>query len=290
MTNLGESVCAVVVTYHPTSEDAAHLADIRPQVDMAVLVDNGSNQDELRIVHEAARQQVCHVIENGKNLGIAAALNVGVRWAMSQGCRWVVLFDQDSEPNEGCVDALRSAFLDLSRTKKIAMVVPSYWDVFRNYYLPPRYDTDGDLKVALTSGSMISVAVFEEEGLFDENFFIDCVDFDFCLRIRDHGWLIAECKDAVLLHRPAYPTEIRILGRTFPTSGYSPLRRYYRSRNILWLLRRYRKRHLALCRQLMWSNFKDVIKAGAEDNGGKKLRSALSGYFDGISGRFDRRI
>lgn len=281
---MGERICAVVVTYHPTSEDVAHLADIRPQVDLAVLVDNGSTPEERGIVHQASRQHNCHVIENGANLGIAAALNVGIRWAISQGCRWVVLFDQDSEPNAGCVEALRSAFLDLSLTQKLAIMVPSYWDVARNHTLPPRYTADGNLKVALTSGSLIDVEVFEEEGLFDESFFIDCVDFEFCLRIRDHGWIIAECKDAILLHRPAYPTEIRIFGRTFPTSGYSPLRRYYRTRNILWLLRRYWKRHFTLCRQLMWSNFKDVIKAAAEDNGRKKLQSAFSGYIDGVKG------
>ena len=290
MPDLGESICAIVVTYHPTFEDIAHLAAIRPQVDMAVLVDNGSGEQECRLLHGAAQQHGCHVIENGENLGIAAALNRGVRWAVSQGCRWVVLFDQDSEPKMGCVALLRSGFLQLSGTRKIGMVAPTCWDVYRNYRLPPRYDNHGNLKVALTSGSMIDVAVFAEEGIFDEVLFIDCVDFDFCLRIRDHGWILAECPEAVLLHRPAYPTEISILGWRFATSGYSAMRRYYRTRNIMWLLRRHWKRHFVLCRQLMWSNLKDVVKAALEENGGKKLKAALNGYLDGISGRADRKL
>jgi rhamnosyltransferase len=141
----------------------------------------------------------------------------------------------------------------------------------------------GELLAAQTSGSLLPAAVFEKEGLFDESFFIDWVDFDFCLRVKSHGWVIEESTSAVLLHKVAYPKAYNIFGvKVFDTTNYSPVRRYYRTRNVLWMFRRHRKRYFVFCAKMVGAALKDILKIAAEENRWNKLRSAFRGCMDGV--------
>ena len=69
-------VCAVIVTFRPRAEDLGNLARVRPQVEDLVVVDNGSPGEELLLLRAASRELNFALIENGQNLGIAAALNI----------------------------------------------------------------------------------------------------------------------------------------------------------------------------------------------------------------------
>jgi len=66
-----QSVCAVIVTYHPTPQMLEHLRDVQAQVQELVVVDNGSNSDEVAALRIGARTFGFHVCENGNNLVIA---------------------------------------------------------------------------------------------------------------------------------------------------------------------------------------------------------------------------
>jgi rhamnosyltransferase len=72
------SVCAVVVTFHPRSSDIENMRIVRGQVQELVVIDNGSSQPELEKLRSVKCEESFELIENGENLGIAAALNVGV--------------------------------------------------------------------------------------------------------------------------------------------------------------------------------------------------------------------
>jgi len=279
------SVCAVVVTFHPRHEDIANLGSIREQVQRVVVVDNGSDETPLTALRETCQKLDINLIENGANLGIAAALNTGIRWALSEGCKWVVLFDQDSKPSGGFVEKLLSALLDHPQPQKIGIMVPSYLDSRSDAALPIHRVRAGELLVAMTSGSLMPTAVFGKEGWFDENFFIDCVDYDYCLRIRDHGWIIQECRDAVLMHQRSSPKVHRLFGlKLLTTTNYSAIRRYYWARNVLWLFRRHGKKHFLFCAHMVGAVVKDTLKITAEKDRWGKFTSALQGYMDGVFG------
>src|SRR5215831_10464572 len=99
-----QHVCAVIVTYRPGATILDRLSNVLPQVQGLIVVDNGSNDDEVGQLRAASSALTFHLIENGENLGIADALNQGVRWAKSQGYPWVILFDQDSEITDNFID------------------------------------------------------------------------------------------------------------------------------------------------------------------------------------------
>ena len=65
-----------------------------------------------------------------------------------------------------------------------------------------------EITVALQSGSLFSRSALKDVGLFDETFFIDYVDFEFCLRLRKHGFRLIEATDAPIYHRVEHPRVI----------------------------------------------------------------------------------
>src|SRR5579872_2133428 len=98
-----QPVCAVIVTHHPSAKMLELLNDVLAQVQGLVVVDNGSNDDEVQALRNRSGALGFQLIENGKNLGIAEALNQGVAWAKIKGFLWVILFDQDSRITGGFV-------------------------------------------------------------------------------------------------------------------------------------------------------------------------------------------
>ena len=123
-----EATSAVVVTYHPRTKDIEGLAKLCAQVDLLIVVDNGSTGAELQQIRRAREELGFTLIENGENRGIAAALNTGVRKAQNEGCRWVGLFDQDSAVTEGFIAAMIAEFRAYRKKRNIMQIVPRYID------------------------------------------------------------------------------------------------------------------------------------------------------------------
>lgn len=287
-----KSVCAVVVTYHPDDVVLENLVAIRPQVQGLLVVDNGSSEERRNRLRRGARDVGFTLIENGENLGIATALNIGAKWAKSEGYTWVALFDQDSSVPPGFVDTMCRACETHRRRDRLALLVPRYIDSRLGTSLPPIYANNGSLQVAMTSGSLMPIAIFSQEGWFEESLFIDGVDYEYCLRLRSNGYSVEECKEALLRHAPASFTECRLNGsRLFATSNYSAERRYYRDRNKIWMMKKYYRKYPAYFLSTFGNSLKDFLKVLlAENDKRRKVIYMAMGVRDGLLGRMGKTV
>ncbi len=285
----GSGVCAVVVTFHPDSRVPANLIAIAAQGVSVIVVDNGSVGDELAALQESCAGAGMTLVENGKNLGIATALNIGVRRACTLGAHWVALFDQDSRVTENFFATLTAAFAASRWGGRLGILVPRYVDSRLGTPLPPNLVECG-LEAAMTSGSLLRMSTFAELGFFVDELFIDGVDYEFSLRLRKAGYVIEECPEAVLLHSPGEPTRHTLLGiLRYQTANYSPARRYYQERNKIWIAKRYFTRFPVFCLKLFLFSSKDFVKIlVAESNKRAKARFFLRGVLDGVRERMGR--
>lgn len=280
------SVCAVVVTYHPDAGVLENLAALMPQVGQLVVVDNGSSSGELALLREQAATRGFTLIENNENLGIATALNIGVRWVIDHGLEWVILFDQDSRVTEGFVQAMVAGFEASRWGSDLGVLVPVYTDSRLGTPIPGNRVARG-LEAATTSGSLLRTETFNRCGLFVDELFIDGVDYEYSLRLRRRGYVIDECAEAVLLHSPGEPRRHNLLGLFhYQTANYSPSRRYYQERNKVWIAKRYALRFPVFCFKLFFFSTRDFVKIlVGEDNKLEKFRYFLRGVFDGVRER-----
>jgi rhamnosyltransferase len=287
----GQSVCGVIVTYHPTPKMLENVPEILAQVQGLIGVDNGSTSDELEPVRVMSQSFGFQLIENGENLGIAEALNQGVRWARNGGYPWVILFDQDSRITEGFLCQMFADWRSHPDRERVGSIHPKYVDPDTGTEPVVRRARDGGPVLSLTSGALMPTWIFDKIGEFASEYFIDCVDFEYCLRIRAAGYLIADSREAVLMHAAGRAKEkLSFLGFSFRPTHHSVVRRYYMSRNRIALYRKYFRVFPGWILQFMNDSLRETIKCfvGEQDRAGK-FRSFLLGSWDGLSGRMGRR-
>lgn len=267
-----------------------NLLAIAAQVEGLVVVDNGSNADEVASLKEAREKLGCHIIENQENLGIAEALNQGVRWAKDKGYPWVILFDQDSKITEGFINRMFEGWQAHPSRDRIASIHPKYVNPKTAKEPKVLRAKDGGPVVSLTSGALMPVWIFAKIGWFASEYFIDEVDREYCYRIRAAGYLIADSRDAILLHSAGHPEPRRLLGFTFTPMHQSATRRYYMSRNRIALYKKYFPVFPLWILRSMEESVRETIKCFiSEQNRSLKLRNFLLGTWDGLRGRMGYR-
>ncbi len=289
------TVCAVIVSFHPNEALLANVRALRPQVDELLIMDNASGPASADLLQRCAAlgAQVRHLPDN---IGIAAALNLAVEHARQQGHTWLATFDQDSRVSPDMLATLLTTYQQMPQPETVAALSPRYHNQRSGAILTSeamRLPQDPALPwvevfVVLTSGNLVKLSTFERVGLFNEAYFIDHVDTEFCLRCHAHGLKIMEIKAARLLHCIGEPSPVKIFDRLKHTSNHSALRRYYLTRNSLYMYRTFFWRFPAWITR----NFLILLRAWAmvwfEPETPRKLRAILHGLWDGLRGKLGK--
>jgi len=241
----GSDVCAVVVTHHPDAGLASRLPAIARQVAATVIVDNASSGEETALLRRLAADPSVTLLQNAANLGVARALNDGIRHAASRGFGWVLLFDQDSVVGGDLLEALFSARAAFPEPARVAVVGAGFAQ--RLQAADREAAACGaageapweEVEAVITSGSLLPLSAWAGIGPFRDDFFIDYVDIEFCLRARAQGYRIIRTRRALMAHEIGAPSRHRLLWLEKSTTNHSPDRRYYIARNDTVLLREY---------------------------------------------------
>lgn len=280
----------MIVTYHPSPAMVAQFHEVLSQVDEVVVVDNASSSDEVQMLREASNELGFRLIENVENLGIAEALNQGVRTVKESGHSWVLLLDQDSKLTEGFVEQMLNTWSTHPQKKLLAAIHPRYLDPNTGFQSAVRRASDGGPVTSMTSGAIMPTWVFDKIGWFASEYFIDCVDTEYCFRIRAAGYVIADSPHAELDHATGNSKACDILGFRFRPTHHNALRRYYMSRNRIVVFRKYISIFPRWVLASMYDSVRDTVKCLlGEPDRSVKLRRILLGTWDGLTGRMGRR-
>ena len=245
-------ICAVVVTFHPRREQMeALMTAITPQVDHVVVVDNsGDNQEHL---FSAFVSDQVSIFRNDHNLGLSAAQNIGIRWAMDHRYDYVLLLDQDSVPAVDMVEKLLFASESLQKEGiKVAAVGPRYrrnqggatsgFVQFSKGVSAPIVDGQGALwtecSFLIASGMLIATNTITTVGLMEDDFFIDHIDTEWCLRALSMGYLCYGVFNAIMTHELGKRSVSFWWIRKRTIAIHQPFRLYYMFRNSVVLYRR----------------------------------------------------
>jgi rhamnosyltransferase len=254
-------VCAAIVTYHPDWKLKLAIGILRPQVGRLVVVDNHSSEKAVRELRVFAEKHDFYLIENQENYGIGKALNQSIAWAKKHAeCEFILFFDQDSYISESFVEEMVAEYRRHAESERVFLVVPKIVHRRTGVTCPHR-TFQGKHLVAQTSGSLMPIKVFADEGLYREDLFIDLVDYEFCLRVAARGWRIVYNQAAVLYHEPGSAKQITVLGiAQVTTYSYSPLRKYYSMRNGIWTIKTYGLLYRRWASDHAYAMLKDVVR------------------------------
>ena len=291
---------AIIITHHPPSEFLSNLDNWKCQFDQLLIIDNGSDLQTQSLLQQASqeRRSEIEIILNKTNLGMATALNQGFSWALKQGSDFIFAFDQDSQPASDMIETLLYTFHSYPDHEKIVVVAPKIKDSIngtnlrylrsRGRFLFERVDCTGgtleNVSVVITSGALYNLKVYQKLGPFRDEFFIDYVDTEYCLRARQHGFNVIVNCDAHLYHRLGNQQKKSVGPLTMYPTFHSPERWYYIARNRIQMFQLYALRfpHWFFY-ELIIGTYGLVRLLLFEDRKVKKLQALVLGTLDGLA-------
>jgi len=229
------TLAAIVSTYEPGTFFEVNLNLIAAEVEHVFLVNDSGNISLAEYLGHIVKS-VCNVtlINNEYNIGLAKSLNLATRNAEAAGFNWVIIFDDDTRIRRGSIcrlQALAAVHKGMNNIYSLSRINSSNIQIMNPYFV--------EYKVCITSGSMFSIDLFNKVAGFDESFFIDFLDFDFCLRTLAIGGKVLRTSTGEIEHRVGNPIHIKILFFKIITHNHKPVRYYYHYRSAVLLAKRH---------------------------------------------------
>lgn len=281
------AVGAVITAFQPGAPLVEACRSLVDQVDLVVVVDDGSDAAAARVL-DACEQLGVVLVRHGRNRGIGAALNSGVSVVAEHFLHrphHVLTLDQDSAVPAGYVQALLAAAgAAAAAGVTVGMVGPD--GAGRVRLGAPT--TEGDVlhgREPIQSGLLIPSTTFEAVGMFDADLFIDGVDSDFYLRATQAGRPAIVARGTELDHQLGREHVVSLLGRHVGLVHAAGFRYYYIARNRIALLRRHGRHHPRWAARAVLKDARHLALTTMLVPGRiERLRNTVAGVRDGLRG------
>ena len=202
-----------------------------------LLVDNGSTDGSLEFVKEMVLD--VKVIANGKNLGYGGGNNVGIRSSRGQ---YIMILNNDTRLEPTCLEELQRSIETNDRYGACAskilfehgdgridaaglVVCPDGLAIGRGRWdLEDRYNAETEVFFASGCACLFRREMFEDIGVYDEDFFAYGEDTDLGWRAQLAGWRCIYSPKAMVHHF-----------HSASSGTYSHFKAYLVERNRIWV-------------------------------------------------------
>jgi len=276
------NTCAVVVTYFPDAGTISNIVQVQKQLASIIIVDNTPKGSNLPALSKFSSVPAVDLIKNDRNEGLGKALNQAAALAIESGFLWMLTLDQDTVVHDDMFVTLAEIYE--SNVCNPPIIGSNYTDVSKNkQFFKCSSQANNEFierRTVITSGTLMRLDLFKRIGGFKEDYFIDSIDHEYCLRARASGYkVVMSCKN-LMSHSIGHQNSrgSRILAFDHP-----PIRKYYMARNTLVTVKRYffREPRWAICQlvRLFVEFFSIVLVEGEKREKGKAF---CRGVIDGI--------
>ncbi|MBU2478892.1 MAG: glycosyltransferase family 2 protein [Gammaproteobacteria bacterium] len=245
---MSNRVAIILINWNGLQDTLACLGSLATQTYRdctTIVVDNHSSED-ISVINVTYPDVV--VIRNQDNLGFCGGNNIGINKAAELDIEYCWILNNDTEVAPDCLAHLVNA---LDGDPDVAAVAHPiiYYDDRRLYWfaggvfrqgLPKHRDymapianagTDSTTTEYLTGCSFLArTRVLQKLGGFDEHYFCYVEDVDLSIRIKEQGHRLGYVPEAVVWHKVSRSAGVR-----------SPLKLYYKSRNMLYFLNKFKR-------------------------------------------------
>jgi len=227
-------VAAGVVFYHPDSNVIFNINTYYSSVDCLVIIDNSETNNQ-NLQNEIQKKFPSVIYRKlNRNAGIAAALNIACDIAIKNSCSWILTMDQDSSfrPSEmtQMIEGISSA---QTLFKNIGIISPFH--VLHEDQTINTVQRYAVKNIVMTSGNLLNLTAYTAIGTFEEKLFMDYVDYEYCLRLRKNNYSIVQDNFVHLKHALGNFKINKIFTQKIGVSNHNSLRRYYMTRNSLYV-------------------------------------------------------
>lgn len=247
-------ICGVVVWYNPKKEYLENIKSYLYKLDELYIIDN-SNNTNLELVKNLGEGVTYLPLLCNK--GIAYALNIALEKAIEKNYNYLLTMDQDSKfLNDSFSDYI--SFVENDKEEKIALYSPLH--VIDKVKLK-EIDIENKKNIEYSerenaSGNILNLKYVKDIGKFNEDFFIDEVDIDYCYRIIEKGYKIKKLNFIPLKHSLGNYKKYKIGGKV---THHNYIRRYYIVRNKLYMRELYKEKVAKQYKKDIWKDIRKII-------------------------------
>lgn len=220
------------------------------------------------------------LIQNGKNDGIASGLNALLEMASRDGRSHIITMDQDSLIDDYFIKKITSL---VGIDDKEIIIAPTHYtgDIIYDTDLIGKSSQNLYVLTTMTSGNLLNVKSAIDVGKFEEKYFIDYVDHEFCLRANQKGYKVIISRDLKLEHSLGNSEKrFSLLSLEFTPTFHAPVRRIYMTRNRGDVWRKYFSTYPQwVLRDFMRFNKELIGIIAFEDKKLIKVYSILTGFY-----------
>lgn len=268
-------VYAVVVWFKPREFNGhKNILSFSKFVDGLIIVDNSDTNNS----HFLNSLPQAEYLFFNENRGIATALNAGYEKAISEGADWVLTMDQDSSFESDHIQRLIKTAVELSSDKEVAVISPAWQNISSS-------DSVEECNSVITSGSLVNLSAFKRISGYNEKFFIDEVDHEFCFRLKRLGYRILRVNNVRILHSIGELITIKFMFFQLSTLNHDHIRKYYMTRNRLYMRANYSEFGLPYLKMIITDFLRVML---IEENKTLKIKYMVKGavdYFKGKAGK-----
>lgn len=254
---LATKLACIIVTYNPDVVILGRLiSQLLKSSTSIYIVDNRFSDkasNDVRALAMANQEHITLIVFE-ENYGIAKALNTGIEAALNNQHDLVMLFDQDSVPQDGLIEEMQVVANRLAASDEpIAAIGPRLYDPRSQQFFKFALlkwgvwkkigCANGSKKLIAcefinSSGSLIFLNHWHKIGPFREDFFIDHVETEWYMRVRALGLkCYGYCSQSYLEHQMGNDVCRYWLGKWRWMPRRPPQRHYTIIRNALWMWR-----------------------------------------------------
>ena len=276
-------IIAGIVTFNPELDRLReNIEAVFPQVDQLILVDNGSENTAAMKELVSKISGDIHVIELGSNKGIAYALNVIGQTAIDQRFDWFLTLDQDTI----ILSELVETYKRYTHLPSVGTLSCEFQDLNKDETILPDEEYS-EVNRVITSAALMNTEKFAHSGRFDNQMFIDLVDYDINIDYKLRGYKIYKINKIGFYHEIGESEPYRLFGRKVETSNHSAFRKYYLARNAIYLRKKYgtnsdTKNYLTVVRD---DFFKILL---FEKDKMAKFKAIFKGLYDGMTMKVEK--
>lgn len=257
-----DEIAVVTINWNRWSTTLDCLAALRQSRGVAwrlFIVDNASSDDSCE--HLRGLGDDVELIEASTNGGWTGGNNIGVKRAFEQGYQAIFVLNNDAMVREDTLVRLLDARRKVGPLPVLGPLQLGVDDPEANFFgatsdektgLASQFreeqaPNDGEFVTTFVikgAGIFASRLHFDTIGYFDDNFYLNCDDSDWCRRAANAGFPLLMVPNAVIRH----------LGSATLGDFFAPLQVYFRARNRLLFAEKHGTavQRLRLWRRMIW--------------------------------------
>ena len=135
----------------------------------------------------------------------------------------------------------------------------------------------------------MNLSAYKKVGPFNEDLFIDYVDFEYCLRLRKKGFKVLQLGVAKIYHQLGQLEKRNFIFKTIYVTHHSSIRYYYRTRNRLFVTKKFILSFPLFVLKDFFIFINELVKIVLfEKNKMSKLKILTYGVSDFLLGRYGK--